>query len=165
MGMDQIYDDNEGWMQKLSPTRYPYKFELLEEREFLVPASTVDGSEYISSEGVEFHGLKFERRPIYVVKLTQQDPNYVYSYRIFYIDQETFNFYHNEYYDQKDRLYRTWDGTYGWHPNMGAFSWAGMLQVTRDHLDQHSTVGQSYQLPALWDRKDISLKGLLKSGK
>lgn len=165
MGMDQIYDDNEGWMQKLSPTRYPYEFELLEEREFLVPVATVDGSEYISSERAELHGLKFERRPIYVVKLTQQDPNYVYSYRIFYIDQETFNFYHNEYYDQKGRLYRTWDGIYGWHPNMGAFSWNGMILLNRDHLDKHTTIGQCYQLPAFWDRKDISLKGLLKSGK
>ena len=31
MGQDQIYDDNEGWMQKLSPTRYPYTFEVIEE--------------------------------------------------------------------------------------------------------------------------------------
>jgi len=53
MGQDQIYDDNEGWMQELSPPRYPYKFEVLEEREFLVPAPTLDGSEYIASQGLE----------------------------------------------------------------------------------------------------------------
>ncbi|HEX9156809.1 MAG TPA: DUF1329 domain-containing protein, partial [Syntrophales bacterium] len=45
MGQDQIYDDNEGWMQKLSATRYPYKYEVLEEREYLVPAATADGAE------------------------------------------------------------------------------------------------------------------------
>jgi len=165
MGQDQIYDDNEGWMQKLSATRYPYKFELLDEREFLVPATTVDGSCYISSKGLEFHGLKFERRPIYVVKLIQLDPNYVYSYRIFYIDKENFIFYHNEYYDQKGRLYRSWDGTYGWFPEMGAYAWSGMLLVMRDHIDLHSGVQQPYQLPAFWTRKDVSLRSLVKKGK
>ena len=30
MGQDVIYDDNEGWMQKISPVRYPYKYEILE---------------------------------------------------------------------------------------------------------------------------------------
>jgi len=163
MGLDQIYDDNEGWMQKLSPTRYPYKFEVLEEREFLVPAPTLDGAEYISSKFGEFKNVRMERRPIYVVKLTQQDPNYVYSYRIFYVDRETFNYYHVENYDRKGRLYRTWDGNYGFFPEMGAFGWAGPLILMADHVDTHSTCQQPYQLPAVWTRKDVSLEGFMKS--
>jgi len=91
MGQDIIYDDNEGWMQKLSPVRYPYRFDVLEEREYLVVAPTLDGAEYWSSGGLECRNVRLERRPLYVVKLTQLDPNYVYSYRIFYIDRETFN--------------------------------------------------------------------------
>ena len=62
MGQDQIYDDNEGWMQKLSATRYPYKYEVLEEREYLVPAATADGAEYISSKGKEFRNVRMERQ-------------------------------------------------------------------------------------------------------
>ena len=165
MGQDQIYDDNEGWTQKLSPNRYPYEYEILEEREFLVPAPTLDGAEYISSEKLEFRGLKFERRPIYVVKLTQLDPNYVYGHRIFYIDKETFNFYHIENYDQKGRLYRTVDLNYGFFPEMGAITWSGMINLMRDHLDLHSACFQSYQLPAFWSRRDVSLKGLLRKAK
>jgi hypothetical protein len=165
MGQDQIYDDNEGWMQKLSPTRYPYKYEVLEEREYLVPAPTQDGAEYIKREGLEFMNLKFERRPLYVIKLTQLDPNYVYSYRIFYVDKETFNFFHIENYDQKGRLYRTWDGNYSFFPEMGMFSWSGMLNVMRDHIDLHSGVQQPYQLPAFWTREDVSLKGLVDKSK
>jgi len=165
MGQDQIYDDNEGWMQKLSPTRYPYTYEVIDEREFLVPATTVDGSQYVSSEGLEFRNMKFERRPIYVVKLTQQDSNYVYGHRIFYIDQETFLFYHNEYYDQKGRLYRSWDGNYGWFPEMGQFAWCGMMLVMKDHIDLHSGVQQPYALPAFWDREDVSLRGLVRKAK
>ncbi len=165
MGQDQIYDDNEGWMQKLSPTRYPYEYEVIEEREYLVPAPTQDGSEYISSDGLEFRGLRFERRPIYVVKLTQKDPNYVYGHRIFYIDAETFNFLHIENYDTKGRLYRTWDCNYSFFPEMGTFSWSGSIILMRDHIDTHSGAQQPYQLPAFWERKDISLKGVMMKAK
>ena len=165
MGQDQIYDDNEGWMQKLSPTRYPYKYEVLEEREYLVPAATVDGAEYISSKGKEFRNVRMERRPIYVVKLTELDPNYVYGHRIFYIDAETFNFLHIENYNQKGKLYRTWDGNYGWVPEMGMFSWSGSLILMRDHIDLHSGVQQPYQLPAAWGRSDVSMKSLTSQGK
>jgi hypothetical protein len=165
MGQDQIYDDNEGWMQKLSSTRYPYKYEVLEEREYLVPAATADGAEYISSKGKEFRNVRMERRPLYVVKLTQQDPNYVYGHRIFYIDAETFNFLHIENYNRKGKLYRTWDGNYGWFPEMGMFSWCGSLILMRDHVDPHSGVQQPYQLPAAWGRSDMSMKALTSSGK
>lgn len=162
MGQDQIYDDNEGWMQKLSPTRYPYKYEVLEEREFLVVAPTEDGAEYWSSKGLEMRNVRLERRPIYVVKLTQLDKNYVYGHRIFYIDKETFTFYHNEFFDQKGRLYRTWDGNYGWFPEMGTFTWCGTYILMRDHIDLHSGVQQPYQLPAFWTRSDTSLEGFVK---
>lgn len=165
MGQDQIYDDTEGWSQKLSPERYPYKYEILEEREFLVPAPTLDGAEYISTEGLEFRNMKFERRPLYVIKLTQQDPNYVYGHRIFYVDQETFSFYHIENYDQKGRLYRTFDANYSFFPEMGATTWSGMLELMRDHVDKHSALFQSYQLPAFWSREDVNLKGLMQKAK
>jgi len=165
MGQDGIYDDNEGFMQKLSPTRYPYTYAIVEEKEFLVPAPTWDGAEYISSEGLEFRGLKFERRPLYVVKLAQQDPNYVYSARIFYIDKETFNYVHIENFDRKGRLYRTFDTNYGWHPEMGMSSWFGTLDLHADHIDQHCSVQQYFQVPAFWGREDVSLMGLVKRGK
>ncbi|MBI5443573.1 MAG: DUF1329 domain-containing protein [Deltaproteobacteria bacterium] len=165
MGQDLIYDDNEGWMQKLSPARYPYKFEVIQDREFLVPAPTLDGAEYISSKGVEFRNMKFERRPMYVVKLTQQDPNYVYSYRLFYVDKETFNYIHVENYDQKGRLYRTFNTSLSFFPEMGMFSWSGALGLAADHIDLHSGPQQSYQLPAFWTRDDISLQGLVGKAK
>ena len=36
-GNDIIYEDRDGFSQKLSPKRYPYKFEVIAEREYLVP--------------------------------------------------------------------------------------------------------------------------------
>jgi hypothetical protein len=161
-GFDLVYDDNEGFMQKLNPKIYPYKFEVLEEREYLVVTNSLDGSEYVASKGVELRNIKMERRPLYVVKLTQLDSNYVYSKRIFYIDKEMFVAYHNEYFDQKGRLYRTWETNYGWVPEMGMLNWCGSFLLMRDHVDLHTSIsGPSYQLPAKWERGDVSLGGLV----
>ncbi len=163
MGQDQIYDDMEGWMQKLSPARYPYKYEVLEEREYLVPAATEDGSEYVSSKGYEFRNVKMERRPVYVIKMTQKDPNYVYGQRIFYVDKETFNYLYIENYNQKGRLYRTYNNSYAWHPDMGMFSWFGSFMFIRDHIDLHCGFYQPFQLPAFFlNRDDISIESSVK---
>lgn len=162
-GLDLIYDDAEGFFQKISPTVYPYKYELLEEREYLVPAATIDGAEYVSEKAKwEIHNVRFERRPIYVLQMKQQDPNYVYSKRIMYIDKETFLFYHVENYDQKGRLYRTFDITYAWFPEMATFAWSGYNQE-RDYVDKHSMFVRSYALPALWDRRDLTVDAFIKS--
>lgn len=164
-GQDIIYDDNDSFLQKLSPTRYPYKYEVIEEREFLLPALTHDGAEYVSSEGYEFRNMRFERRPMYVIKLTQLDSNYVYGSRIFYIDKETFLMASMSNYDQKGRLYRTMDMNWSFFPEMGAFSYSGGLYLLRDHLDLHSSVQQMYMLPAVWTRDDVGLSGVIKRAK
>lgn len=161
-GADQTYDDQEGFTQRLSPTRYPYEYQVIEEREYLMPAAT-DGSEYISSKGLEYKNVKLERRPMYVVKLKQLDKNYIYGARIFYVDKETFNFYSVENYDQKGRLYRTWDNTLGWIPEMGAWAWTGNTIIQRDFIDNHSTFFSPYTLPAMASRKDLSLEGLVRA--
>jgi len=162
---DQTYDDLQGFSQKLSPTRYPYKYKVIEEREYLVRAPTLDGSEYISSKGIEFRNVKMERRPIYVVELTQLDPNYVYGRRIFYIDKETFAFYHIGNYDRKGQLYRTFNMNWSFLPEMGGTSWCGALNLTVDHLESHSSATYAYELPAFWDRGDFGLKGVGKGAK
>ena len=106
-----------------------------------------------------------ERRPIYVVELTQLDPNYVYSRRIFYIDKETFVFYHIENYDQKGQLYRTFNLNWSFFPEMGQIAWCRALPLAVDHLESHSSLGYSYDIPAFWSRGDLGLKGVLKGAK
>ena len=106
-----------------------------------------------------------ERRPIYVVELTQLDPNYVYGRRIFYIDKETFAFYHIGNYDQKGRLYRTFNMNWSFFSEMGGTSWGGALNLAVDHLESHSSAGTFYDLPAFWDRGDFGLKGVGKRAK
>ncbi|MBW2217561.1 MAG: DUF1329 domain-containing protein, partial [Deltaproteobacteria bacterium] len=165
MGQDIIYDDNDSFIQKLSPTRYPYKYEIIAEREYLCPALTLDGADYFSSEGYECRNMRFELRPMYVVKMTQLDPNYVYGVRMFYIDKETFLMNHMSNYDQKGRLYRTFDVNWSFFPEMGAVTYAGGLYLLRDHIDLHSSVQQFYMLPAYYTRKDLSLQGVIRKAK
>lgn len=162
-GSDAIYEDKDGFEQKLSPTRYPYKFELIGEREYLFPYST-DGAETITKKGVELRGLKFQRRPVNVIQLTQMDKNYVCSKRIMYIDKETFLLLHAANYDQKGRLYRTWDTVFAFHPDMGIFGkW---IYVEHDYIDTHSTIIQKYAIPATWvGREQVDLGVLYRRGK
>jgi uncharacterized protein DUF1329 len=166
VGMDIIYDDGEGWFQKLSKTSYPYKYEMIEEREYLVPAPTWDGSCYISKkENYAFKGLKFERRPIQVIKLTQLDPNYVYQSRILYVDKEHLAHYCILSYDQKGRLYREWSLNFGFEPNVGMLHWGGALVFMGDHLDTHCTIMQPFSNPAAFGRSDLSIQGIMKRTK
>lgn len=163
-GQDIIYEDNDGFNQQLSPTRYPYKYELIAEREYLVPAPILEGRGYMERKTLALKGYEFERRPLYVVKLSQTDPNYVYGTRVLYIDQETFVLYHVDNYDQKGRLYRTSDVIPQFIPEMGLTSPCDL--VMRDHIDLHSVFARNFTLPAAWvGRKAINLQNLVGKGK
>ena len=166
-GTDLIGDDQGTWTQKISKTRFPYKYEIIEDREYLMVAPGIDGSEVIMPPeyAMEFRNIRFMRRPVYVMKLTQLDPSYIYSYRIFYIDKEHFTITHTQNFDQKGRLYRTFNQTTGFLPTMGSYSWYGGISLMRDHLDLHSQVLQPYAVPAEFDRQDLNLGALVRGAK
>ncbi len=159
-GQDLIFDDSGLWSQKLSPNRYPYKYEVLEEREYLTIAHTVDGSETIDGKTGAFKNIRLERRPMYLVKLSQMDKNYVYSYRLLWIDKENLYFHDISNYDQKGRLYRTYSSPAGWFPEAGMIAWWGMPQLSVDHVDEHSTtMAMPFMLPAVYTRDDVRIAG------
>ena len=160
-GGDIVNDDMYGFFQKISPDDFPYEYEILEEREYLIPVS--DGTEFFSPPGLELRNIKMERRPIYVVQMTQKDPNYVYSKRILYVDQESFLLYFAKNYDQKGRLYRTACITFKFYPEMGVETYR--TSIYKDHIELHSTVGHHYNVPAFYARKDVSLRNIMKKAK
>jgi hypothetical protein len=162
VGQDMIYEDWQGFNQKLSAKRYPYKYEIIGEGEFLVPM-TLDGSPYVSTkEGYIVKNLQLERRPCWVVQMTQLDKNYVYGKRIWYVDKEILYHHHIDNYDQKGRLYRTYDCGWGFIPEMGTYN--QFHTIALDHVDVHSTSYLSYSYPALWlNRGDISMSGMVKT--
>ncbi len=158
-GQDVIYDDNGGWAQKLTPNRYPYKFEVLDDREYIVISNNTDGSETIDGKTYDYKNIKLERRPLYVIKLTQLDKNYVYSARILYIDKETFINHMIANFDQKGRLYRTYTGSCSFWPEHGMLAWWGNYNVAMDHVDKHTTVEVPWNIPAVYNRDDIRITG------
>jgi hypothetical protein len=163
-GGDIIYEDVELFDQKLTPKRFPYRFEVIAEREYLMPAGQLEGSLYFSSKGGELRNIEFERRPMYVIKLTELDKNFVYSKRILYIDKETFWLYHIENYDQKGRLYRSVIAWPGFTPEMGVIHSSGY--VAKNHIDWHSALVRHFVVPdPNLGRDDIDLQALIKKGK
>lgn len=163
-GADYIYADKDGFGGKLSATIFPYKCEVIAEREYLVPIASLDGSDYMSSQGYEMRNYKFERRPMYVVKMTQLDKSFVYSYRIAYVDKETFMINFIENYDQKGRIYRSMRGHRNFIPAMGQVGHG--YGIAYDHLDQHTSYTIGFMHPAPWiNRSHISLRGLVLKGK
>jgi hypothetical protein len=154
---DTIPDDQNVFTQKFSPKVYPYRVELIGEQEYLVPSLTTDGSDYLTSKGLEFRGIKMERRPMYVLQLTQLSPDYVYSKRILYIDKETFLIPQAAYFDRKGRLYRTVETRQNFIPQAGQFSWNG-YSAWWDHIDSHSSIGLWFEIPARLTRQDLMNK-------
>ena len=163
-GMDYTFDDGGHLMQKLSPTMYPYKYEVIAEREYLAFADTTDGAEYLSSSnGIELRNVRLERRPCWVVQMTQLDRTYLYGKRILYFDKEKLGVFASENYDQKGRLYRTQTFLSDFRSEMGAST--AVFQLYRDYVDQHSSHSQQVALPAFYGREDCSLTALVKKGK
>ena len=163
---DLAFDDREHFVQKVTPKRYPYKYEIIAEREYLSPIGYNSAKTWIDSKnGYAAMGLQFMRRPCYVLQMTQQDPNYLYSKRILYIDKETFLTCNSANYDQRGRLYRTQATTYVFIPEFGQVAAFGMPCFQWDHLDLHTTEQMQFQLPANYSREDFTMQELIKRGK
>jgi hypothetical protein len=162
VGQDICFDDASMFAQQIRPDRYPYEINVIAEREFLVPAYTFDVSDYLDSkDGWKWKGLKFERRPMWVVEMKQLDKNYIYSKRVFYFDKETLLPHLHETYDQKGRYYRAFDVEWGAAAPLGYFN---AIHVDNcDFIDEHCTWTFSPSYPALWlERKDLSLRSMMK---
>ncbi len=164
VGFSNSLDDIAGFAQKMSPDSFPIRYELESEGEFLVPAATEDGSFTYTPEGA-IVGQKFERRPMWVVRLVELDPNYVYSKRILYIDKETLTINLTYMYDQKGRKYRTFEQGFSWQPEFGVYSNGGGWIYAADHVELHSELSVSYELPAVYTSRDISIKKMMRRAK
>jgi len=147
-----IFDDAGGWYRKMSPTGFQMDFKITEEREFLAPAYDSEATQYISSKDMTTHGLKFERRPVYVIEVTHKDPSYVYGRTVLYVDKETFDIIVNESYDRQGRLWRSMLFHPIFYPEMG------IRQINYspnyDHQAEQSCVGFLYLVPVTYLKRD-----------
>jgi len=163
---DLIYDDIAHISQKITPHKYPYKFEIIAEREYLMPIQYNRAVAWIDSKnGYALGGIQFMRRPCYVLQMTQLDPYYVYGKRIIYIDKETFGSFLSANYDHEGRLYRSQIFTRTFMADAGQISTYGTFSLLIDHADSHSTFSMSIFVPAPFERKDFTIQHLSKRGK
>lgn len=163
---DITYDDRGHISQKITPNKYPYKFEIISEREYLMPISYDDGGVWVDSKnGYCLRNVQFMRRPCYVLQMNQTDPNYVYSKRILYIDMENFSCTISFTYDQKGRLYREQHYVWPFIPEVGQLVLWGAITAQFDHIDEHSTFTMQVGLPVCFARSDFTMQYLIKMGK
>ena len=110
LGSDYVPDDGEVWRQKFNSRM---KISVLEQRDFLFPRSDIGMKPAYNSKK---HGpcfqFEWEIRPIWVLQVMLNDPDYVYSKRIIYVDATpvdqggNFPLCWGEHYDQKGRLFK-----------------------------------------------------------
>jgi hypothetical protein len=163
---DLTYDDFVIISQKINPKRYPYKFEIIEERDYLLPIGYNTGKVWIDSKnGYTLREVQFMRRPCYVLQMTQMDKNYVYSKRVLYIDKETFRSGFSVNYDQNGRLYRTQVQALVFMSDTGQITTYGTHSFQFDHLDLHSSFQLPVPFPASFERRDFSIEYLINRGK
>jgi hypothetical protein len=162
---DYTSDDDGFFNQDLTPDQYPYEIKILEEREFLIPAYTIDGEAWIDSKSkFLWQDLKMERRPCYLVEMKQLDATYIYRTRLFWVDKENFLPLIGEFYDQKGRLWRTMQTQWAFGPETGCNTYYQTWAF--DYIDVHTTILTAYEYPGEnMDRNEMSPKRLMKGVK
>ncbi len=110
LGSDIIYDDFEGFRQKITPAM-TFK---MRELELLVPAYIDEKASPLTktnldlvSKNVNFPQVEWEIRPVYELEMSVNDPEYAYSKRVVIVDKERHigaSFYSVAGYDQRGRL-------------------------------------------------------------
>jgi len=153
--------------QKITPKKYPYKFEIVAEREYLIPLANASVPQWVDSKNFyALRGTQFQRRPVYLLEMTQLDPNYLYSKRTFYIDQENYSCLLGIYYDQNGQKYRAqlYAGS-SFVPDCGMNVSYGQFIEQFDYIDLHSTFQMMIGWPAAHSRNTFSMGYLIKRGK
>lgn len=144
LGSDAIPDDFQMWRQKLSPLM---TFKMREDKKLL------DVLQFGKKPKGEFVRntlqSKWEIRPVWVLIVFPNDPNYAYSKRIIYVDKHGgYRLAYGENYDQKGRFYRCGHMMHSPHLFFKG-SWCEDVAygyVYQSILSGHSTVGDHYPI-------------------
>ncbi len=174
LGSDVVFDDFEVWRQKLDSRM---KVRVLEHRDYLVPKTYV-GMEnkpaYDYKKTGPYVQVEWELRPQWVLEIMINDPDYVYSKRVVYVDAVPLDqggcylLYWGEQYDQKGRLFKA-NGQLAPSASKegfkNLFNWLYMNCLT-DHytvMDGYPTYVKGFRetIP-LKEEEAFSIKGLLK---
>ncbi len=150
-GSDLVWDDFNIYWQKLSPKEFPNDYNMLPQREMLLPtfidydwpddrasAGFTDYKVDISGDQLFVHFGSWQRRPVYPLEIISKDSNYLYSKRSIMIDMETGLLMQTDCYDQSGRLWRSWIRDY----NLSRKGDGVMEEIIDivDHINTHRTI-------------------------
>jgi hypothetical protein len=134
-GTDQIYDDQDGWYTHVTHNTYKYvgRKELLTCRH-----QDIKRLKHIKSEGW-FNNLQRERINTYVLEVKNEEPDYVYSKQVWYLDPENWQMDVKTMYDKEGRLWKVMDMFYDEVPGYGGAKVATIIaDTTTDIIRKHS---------------------------
>ncbi len=134
-GTDMIYDDGNMWDGYLSKNSYTYKGkkELLLGRHQDILSLTRKSGQAVPN------GYTFERCNTYVVEVKHEDPDYIYSKRVWYIDPETYWIQAQEVYDELGRFWKTFiQPTGNWKTEKGEMKNISVANSFHDVQRTHS---------------------------
>jgi hypothetical protein len=136
VGSDISWEDWKGYWSKVSI--HPAKYELLGEAVVLCPSFNPRPIKYEEKYGGRSQRYWWERRPVWVVKITYDEPSYIYKMRTWYVDKETFAMQQMFWHDQKGRLWKLWDWAWRWSPDNGELDYWNPCII--DVINKHATI-------------------------
>ncbi|MDY6862558.1 MAG: DUF1329 domain-containing protein [Thermodesulfobacteriota bacterium] len=165
LGSDAAYDDFEVMRQKIDSKM---SFKILDVRDFLVPVHYTEKPPKLFVKGNCFQ-VEWEIRPLWVLQININNPDYLYKKRIIYIEKEhkTGDVYAGECFDLQGRLWKSCNFvSQAKDPDyFEGNSWYGC--VYNDYLSDHSTLMDMY--PVFADPKStakaFTIKYLLQEAK
>ena len=170
LGSDCIPDDFESWRQKINPKM---TFQILGIKKFLVPRhytteelSPIRGKRspgYIA--GTCFQ-VEWEIRPLQVLEINLNDPDYPYQKRLIYVETEedTAALYGGDNYDHRGRLSRTnaiyivYFNPLTLYPMMSGNVYRNIITGHSTMLDMYPVLGPELNVPL----EVFTIRGLLK---
>ncbi len=162
VGSDLSWEDWKGFWSKLSV--HPAEYTLLGEAIVLCPSFNPKPIRYSAKYGGWCQRYWWERRPVWVVKITYKEKNYLYGARIWYVDKETFAMQQEMLFDQQGRLWKLWDLCWRWDPESGELDYWNpwVCDIINNHtsiLDHHIMLNMPNLSEDLFNLKYLSTKG------
>jgi hypothetical protein len=136
VGSDLTWEDWKGYWSKLSV--HPADYKILGEAIVLCPSFNPRPIKYEAKYGGWCQQYWWERRPVWVLKITYKESDYIYGSRIWYVDRETFALQQEMFYDQKGRLWKLWDWCWRWNPENGELNYWNPYMV--DIINKHTSI-------------------------
>jgi len=162
VGSDLTWEDWKGYWSKIAA--HPAEYELLGEAVVLCPSFNPRPIKYSDKYGGVCQRYWWERRPVWVVRITYKEPSYIYSSRIWYVDKETFAMQQEMLYDRTGRLWKLWDWCWRWNPRKGELNYWNpwMADVVHKHtsvIDHHILLNMPYLSEDLFTLRYLIEKG------